>query len=91
MTNDSAAVQCGQCHFAVADKSRWGGRKFETIADLHANEIIGTKDDREINAPCPGGIVDSQHKACAGGGACHRHEQQVVQACPGKSCKLCHD
>lgn len=89
MKKDATSVQCAQCHFPLSSKKRWGGRKFESIADLHTYKIIGNSDQIEERAAC-GGTNDSQHAACSGGGACHRHKREVDLACPESNCTLCH-
>ncbi|HEU0031822.1 MAG TPA: hypothetical protein VFQ53_14390 [Kofleriaceae bacterium] len=88
-TKDAKDVQCAQCHFAIGDRSRWGGRTLESIEDLHTNKIIGVFDDKATKAACSG-QNDSQHAACSGGTACHTHKRQVDLACAESNCTLCH-
>ena len=76
---DTVGVQCAQCHFALSDKKKWGGREFNHIADLHVYKIIG-------NATGD----DDQHSACSGGTACHRHKDEVNLNSASSNCTLCH-
>ena len=58
--NGKPAVQCDACHYMVGDKTKWGGRRYQTLLDLHTeNPIIDNSRDGE-------------HKSCGATTACHR-------------------
>jgi hypothetical protein len=74
-TADGAAVQCAVCHYMVGDKSKWSGRRYQTLRDLHTETIIDNSQDRE-------------HKSCGRSAACHQVDVDAGRA--GAKCSLCH-
>ncbi len=71
---DGSDVQCGSCHFMVADKAAWNGHVYTTLRDVKAAPIIENKKDRA-------------HKACGG---CHHHAADVKDGSGRARCGLCH-
>lgn len=67
-------VQCATCHYMIADKARWGRRRYQTLKDLHTEPIIDNAGER-------------QHASCGGTSACHKAE---VSLTAGAKCNLCH-
>jgi hypothetical protein len=51
-------VECMTCHYMVGDKARWGGHRYDSLADLHKSPIIDNRQNEE-------------HASCSSGGACH--------------------
>ena len=74
-TLDGAPLPCATCHYMIADKAKWGGRRYQTLRDLHISTIIDNSQDR-------------QHRSCGRGTACH--QMDVDAARPGAKCSLCH-
>jgi hypothetical protein len=80
-TAKGADVQCEQCHFVITKKNEWGGRAYNSIADLHLNKVIGNPN---------GNVRDPQHEACSGSTSCHKHQAQVDLNSAGSDCSHCH-
>lgn len=74
---DGSDVQCVTCHYLVTDKSRWGGRTLNSIADLHRGSIIHAN---------PSDPMEKHHAACSGRG-CHAGQTELG---PAKACTKCH-
>ncbi len=73
-TLDDKPVQCAACHYIVADKAKWSGRRYQTLKDLHTEAIIDNSQDR-------------QHASCGRSAACHKADVNLVH---GAKCTLCH-
>jgi tRNA A-37 threonylcarbamoyl transferase component Bud32 len=71
-------LECTICHALLADKTKWGAKKYVTLHDLDTNTIIG-------QGP---GLIDAMHKACTTG--CHAHEAQTGLGTGVTDCKKCH-
>jgi hypothetical protein len=74
-TADGQPVSCAVCHYMVRDKTKWGGRRYQTLLDLHTQTIIDNSQDRE-------------HKSCGQSAACHKVDVDAARA--GAKCSLCH-
>lgn len=74
---DGSDVQCSQCHYLVTDKSRWGGRQYNTLADLHKASIIHAN---------PTDPMEKHHQSCSARG-CHAGQTENG---PAKRCEKCH-
>jgi len=74
-TADGKALQCAACHYMVGDKTKWGGRRYQSLHDLHTEAIIDNAQDRE-------------HKSCGQSTACHQVDVDATRA--GAKCSLCH-
>ncbi len=72
--DDGAELQCGSCHFMVADRAAWNGHVYTSLRDLKAAPIIENQKDRA-------------HKACGG---CHHHAADVKDGSGRARCGLCH-
>ena len=72
--DDGAELQCGSCHFMVADKAAWNGHVYTSLRDIKAAPIIENQKDRA-------------HKACGG---CHQHAADVKDGSGRARCGLCH-
>lgn len=72
--DDGAELQCGSCHFMVADKNAWNGHVYTSLRDMKAAPIIENQKDRA-------------HKACGG---CHHHEGDVKDGSGRARCGHCH-
>jgi hypothetical protein len=72
--DDNSELQCGSCHFMLADKSAWNGYKYTTLRDVKASPIIENKKDRA-------------HDAC---GSCHHHAADVKDGSGRARCGHCH-
>ena len=73
-TLDGQPVQCATCHYMVGDQSKWAGRRYQTLKDLHTDAIIDNSGDR-------------QHASCGRTAACHKADVNTVA---GAKCQLCH-
>src|SRR6185295_11859656 len=73
-TEGGKPVQCVTCHYIVGDKTKWGGHRYQSLADLQANPIIDNSKDR-------------QHASCGATTACHKRDVDEVH---GAKCNLCH-
>lgn len=73
-TLESKPVQCAACHYVVGDKTKWAGRRYQTLKDLHTHAIIDNSQDR-------------QHASCGRTTACHKADVNLVK---GAKCTLCH-
>jgi hypothetical protein len=73
---DGNDVQCAQCHYVVTDKSRWGSRTFNSLADLHKGSIIHAN---------PNDDAEKHHQACATAG-CHAGQTRLGSGL----CQKCH-
>ena len=73
-TQGGAPVQCVSCHFIVGVQAAWGGRRYQTLADLQINPIIWN-------------AKDQQHESCGRVAACHKRDVDPVS---GAKCSLCH-
>jgi hypothetical protein len=71
----TAPLQCNACHYMIGDKTRWDGRRYQTLLDLHKQTIIDNSQDR-------------QHKSCGQSTACHQRDVDAARA--GARCGLCH-
>lgn len=67
-------IQCGSCHFMIADKSRWGGAKYRTLRDIAGAPIIHNQ-------------RDLAHKSCGESGC---HQRDVDDSRGTARCALCH-
>lgn len=74
-TTDGQPLSCAACHYMVGDKTKWGGRRYQTLLDLHTETIIDNSQDRE-------------HKSCGQSAACHKVDVDAARA--GAKCSLCH-
>jgi hypothetical protein len=74
-TADGQPLSCAACHYMVGDKTKWGGRRYQTLLDLHTEKIIDNSQDRE-------------HKSCGQSAACHKVDVDAARA--GAKCSLCH-
>ncbi len=74
---DGSGVQCVQCHYLVTDKSRWNGRSYASLADLHTKSIIHAN---------PTDPMEKHHQACSARG-CHAGQTENG---PAKACEKCH-
>jgi hypothetical protein len=74
-TADGKALQCAACHYMVGDKTKWSGRRYQSLHDLHTEAIIDNSQDRE-------------HKSCGQSTACHQVDVDATRA--GAKCSLCH-
>ncbi|MBA2539073.1 MAG: hypothetical protein H0V17_05510 [Deltaproteobacteria bacterium] len=74
---DGTDVQCVTCHYIVTDKTRWGGRTVNNIADLHRGSIIHAN---------PTDSMEKHHQSCSGRG-CHAGQTENG---PAKACTKCH-
>ena len=63
-------VQCGKCHYVVADKSL--GKRYQSLVDLRVRPIIDNNRDR-------------QHAACGRSG-CHHEKQVQAATCAESYC-----
>ncbi len=72
-------LDCTTCHAVIADKAKWGVKKYASLQDLDTNTIIGQG---------PAGGIDAMHKACTTG--CHAHEGQTGQGAGQTKCTMCH-
>jgi len=72
-------LDCRTCHAVLADKTKWGGKRYVSLHDLDTNTIIGQG---------PTGGVDAMHKACTTG--CHAHEGQTGIGAGQNQCNKCH-
>ncbi len=72
------ALQCGHCHFMIADKSTWKslGGEYSSVQQIKASPIMDNDRDRA-------------HKRCGEVRACHRSEVDDSRG-TGK-CTMCHD
>lgn len=69
------ALECGHCHFMIADQKRWGKQRYDSLKDVKSAPII----DNER---------DLAHQRCGDGSACHARD---VDDRRGKGrCTLCH-
>jgi hypothetical protein len=59
----------------VGDRARWGGRRYESLRDLHTAPIIDNSQDRE-------------HRSCGQSAACHKVDVDAARS--GARCSLCH-
>jgi predicted CXXCH cytochrome family protein len=73
-TLDGKPLQCSACHYMVGDKARWGGRRYQSLKDLHTEAVIDNSGDR-------------QHASCGRTAACHKAEVNLAGA---SKCNLCH-
>lgn len=74
---DGSDVQCVTCHYLVTDKSRWGGRTLNNLADLHRGSIIHAN---------PNDPMEKHHQSCSARG-CHAGQTELG---PAKACTKCH-
>jgi hypothetical protein len=70
-----APLQCNACHYMIGDKTKWDGRRYQTLLDLHKQTIIDNSRDR-------------QHKSCGQSTACHARDVDAART--GAKCALCH-
>lgn len=61
-------VQCGACHYMMADRSKWGGHAYKTLRDIKSSPIIDNDRDRE-------------HRSCGASSACHRRDVSATGNC----------
>jgi hypothetical protein len=74
-TVDGKPLQCAACHYMVGDKKAWGGRRYQTLRDLHTEAIIDNSRDRE-------------HQSCGRTAACHQADVDAARTTA--RCSLCH-
>jgi hypothetical protein len=71
---DNTDLQCGSCHFMVADTGVWNGKSYKSIKDIKSAPIIENQKDRA-------------HKACGSSGC---HTADVNDGAGRARCGLCH-
>ena len=74
-TVDGKPLQCAACHYMVGDKKAWGGRRYQSLRDLHTEAIIDNSKDRE-------------HQSCGRTAACHQADVDAGRT--AARCSLCH-
>jgi Class III cytochrome C family len=68
-------LQCGSCHFMIADPKGWAGRKYRSLRDIAGAPIIHNQ-------------RDLAHQSCGATAACHQRD--VVDSRGTARCGLCH-
>jgi Class III cytochrome C family len=71
---DNRELQCGNCHFMVAETGLWNGRSYKSLKDVKSAPIIENQKDRA-------------HKACGSSGC---HSADVNDGAGRARCGLCH-
>ncbi len=72
---DGRPLQCGSCHFMIADPKRWAGHRYRTLHDIAGAPIIHNQ-------------RDLAHKSCGASAACHQRD--VDDSRGTARCALCH-
>ena len=68
-------LQCGSCHFMIAEPKLWAGRKYRSLKEIAAAPIIHNQ-------------RDLAHRSCGAGAACHGRD--VDDSHGTARCALCH-
>ena len=70
-----SVLECGECHFMIGERSKWGANRYESIRDIESLPIIHNN-------------RDLAHKSCGESRACHKRD--VDDSRGTANCRLCH-